>query len=154
MALIGADHPEVMPSGDEFPQQIRGNWKRSSSPFKRETIELELRGRWRQKNGRTWTAYLNGRGNVGGLSSDCIVDGVLTLTLPLGKCEVRIEFSDPHGTKYIIEAATPFIVAGAVGARLKGDLSRGKSIVGDVEIDINWAPFREAAASLWSTFWK
>jgi hypothetical protein len=143
-----------MSSNDEFPLRLRGNWKSSSEPIKREAIELDLRGTWLQKTRFTWTANLNGNGTVYGLSVELNVSGTLKVTLPMGKCEIHIEFSDPRGTNHIIEASIPFIVTGAIGARLKGELSRGKNVIGYVEIDIDWAPFKEATASLWSALWK
>ena len=143
-----------MPSKDEFPQHLRGIWKSSSAPISREEIELNLRGSWLQKTRLTWTASLIGSGTVNGLTVESNVNGTLKVTLPMGKCEIHIEFSDPRGPKHLIEASTPFIVAGAIGARLKGELSRGGSVIGHVEIDIDWAPFKEATASLWSALRK
>lgn len=85
---------------------------------------------------------------MNGLTANSSMSGTLKVTPPTGKCEIHIEFSDPRGAKYMIEAAIGSIAGGALGMKLSGHLTHEGDLVGKVKLEIDLAPLKEATVSL------
>ena len=143
---ISQDH-EISIS-DGFPQNICGTWHRSVPPIKAERMEFQLLGQWDPSAKMIQTATLFGKGSINGLISNSQIYGTLEVTLVTVKCKIRLYFSDPHGIRYNINAAISSIAGGAFGKRMIGTLTQGENFIGKVELEIDWAPLKEATESL------
>lgn len=110
-------------------------------------MEFKLRGTWGQEAKLTQTAKLVGVGSVNGLTANSSMSGTIKVIPQTAKYEIRIEFSDTRGAKYIIEAAKKSIAGRALGMKLTGYLTHEGDRLGTVILKIDLALLKEATLS-------
>jgi hypothetical protein len=125
---------ETLPFGG-FHLMIDGSWSEFPRSKGTRNLRLIFRGKWEPKPQLTHSTNITGTVEVEGLTDKATaMHGTLTAKLLHGPFDLCFYFVDDRGGHYAISASMQY----SFHRIAKGQLKRGKAIIGEVNLMVSW----------------